>query len=78
MSNDHIKSFAPATVANVICGFDILGFAIESPGDEVEIKLKKEPGIKIISIFGDNGKLPLAPRFNCASVATQGYIQLVR
>ena len=77
MSNDHIKSFAPATVANVSCGFDILGFAIESPGDEVEIKLKKEPGIKIISIFGDNGKLPLDPRLNSASVAIQSYINHV-
>jgi len=34
-----IKAFAPATVANVGCGFDVLGFAVESPGDEVEITL---------------------------------------
>ena len=41
MPNNHIRVFAPATVANVSCGFDILGFAISSPGDEIEIKLTK-------------------------------------
>ena len=30
-----IKVFAPATVANVACGFDILGFALDKPGDEI-------------------------------------------
>ena len=34
-----IKVFAPATVANVVCGFDILGFALNEPGDEVEMQL---------------------------------------
>ena len=74
MVNDKIKAFAPATVANVSCGFDILGFAIEAPGDEIEIELKKVPGITIESISGDNGKLPLDPKLNSASVAIQSYI----
>ena len=74
MKNDHIKTFAPATVANVSCGFDILGFAIETPGDEIEISLTKKPGVKINSIIGDNGKLPLDPKLNSASVAIQSYI----
>ena len=74
MINEHIKAFAPATVANVSCGFDILGFAIESPGDEIEISLTKKPGVKINSIIGDNGKLPLDPTLNSASVSIQSYI----
>ena len=74
MVNDKIKAFAPATVANVSCGFDILGFAIEEPGDEIEIEFKKTPGITIESISGDNGKLPLDPALNSASVAIQSYI----
>jgi len=34
-----IRAFAPATCANVSCGFDVLGFAVENPGDEVKITL---------------------------------------
>ncbi|MDQ5921573.1 MAG: homoserine kinase [Pseudomonadota bacterium] len=54
-----IKIFAPATVANVSCGFDILGFAVDAPGDEVILRLTDTPGVKILEITGDNGKLPL-------------------
>jgi homoserine kinase len=35
---DSIKVFAPATVANVVCGFDVLGFAVNAPGDEVVMR----------------------------------------
>ncbi|HAE67659.1 MAG TPA: homoserine kinase, partial [Sphingobacterium sp.] len=34
----EVRVFAPATVANMICGFDILGFAVEQPGDEVVMR----------------------------------------
>jgi homoserine kinase len=55
---NYIKVFAPATVANVSCGFDIFGFAIEEPGDVVEIRRREEPGVVIKDIFGDDGRLP--------------------
>lgn len=55
---NYIKVFAPATVANVSCGFDIFGFAIEEPGDVVEIQRREEPGVVIKDIFGDEGRLP--------------------
>ncbi len=55
---NYIKVFAPATVANVSCGFDIFGFAIEEPGDVVEIRRRDEPGVVIKDIFGDDGRLP--------------------
>ena len=45
--NKSIRAFAPATVANVSCGFDILGFALDAPGDEVEVKLTKKSGVII-------------------------------
>jgi homoserine kinase len=60
--------FAPASVANVACGFDILGFAIDQPGDEVRMRLKSEPGVRITSIVGDEGLLPLDPARNTVSV----------
>ncbi len=47
-----IKVFAPATVANVVCGFDVLGFAVDNPGDEVVLKLTDKPGVKISKIHG--------------------------
>ena len=56
-----VKAFAPATVANVCCGFDILGFSVEFPGDEVILTLKDEPGVRITKITGDQGQLPLEP-----------------
>ena len=53
-----IKVFAPASVANVAVGFDILGFALESPGDEVIIREGKDKGLIIKEIRGAKGKLP--------------------
>lgn len=64
-----IKVFAPATVANVACGFDIMGFAVDNPGDVIEIWLKDEPGVVIQDITGDDGKLPRDPEKNTAGVA---------
>ena len=70
-----IKVFAPATVANVACGYDVLGFAIDSPGDEVVVELKDEPGIDIVEITGDEGKLPTDTASNTAGVAMQQLIK---
>ena len=59
---DYIKAFAPATVANVACAFDILGFAVDQPGDEVIVTPNDKSGITITSITGDNKRLPLDPK----------------
>ncbi len=45
-----VCAFAPATVANVACGYDVLGFCLEEPGDEVTASISKTDGIKIIKI----------------------------
>jgi len=68
------RAFAPATVANVCCGFDILGFAIDDQGDEVEIRFSDSPGVKMASITGDDGKLPMEVNKNTCSVAVQSYL----
>ncbi len=65
----EIKVFAPASVTNVSCGFDILGFAIDFPGDELKLKIKDKPGVSISKITGDNGRLPIDPLKNTAGVS---------
>ncbi len=70
MSNSsEIRVFAPATVANVACGYDVLGFAIDAPGDEIVVRHCDKPGLHITQITGDNGKLPRNPAQNTAGVA---------
>jgi homoserine kinase len=75
--NNSIKVFAPATVANVVCGFDVLGFAVNEPGDEVVMRLTNQPGITISKITGDNGRLPMDPARNTVSVSVQHYLQSI-
>jgi homoserine kinase len=69
-----VKAFAPATVANVSCGFDILGFAIDAMGDTVELVLNDEPGLRVVSIEGDQGRLPLDASKNTCAVAIQAML----
>ncbi len=71
---NSIRVFAPATVANVACGFDVLGFAIDAPGDELDCLITEEPGVRITAITGDEGKLPLDPLKNSAAVAIQNFL----
>jgi homoserine kinase len=61
-------AYAPATVSNVACGFDVLGFALETPGDEVTATLAPS-GVRIERIEGDGGRLPLDAAKNTAGVA---------
>ncbi len=63
----RVRLLAPATIANLVCGFDILGLAINSPQDEMEMVLSNEPGIRIKHIDGYN--LPEAPEKNVAGAA---------
>jgi homoserine kinase len=71
---NSVRAFAPATVANVSCGFDILGFAIDAMGDVVEVREKKEPGLQVVSISGDGGRLPFEAEKNTCAVAIQAML----
>jgi homoserine kinase len=71
-------AFAPATVANVACGFDVLGLALGAPGDTVIAELADEPGVHISRITGDGGRLTLDPARNTASVAARKVLELAR
>lgn len=74
---DRIRVYAPATVANVACGFDILGFAIEKPGDELIMEITAEKGVVIVDIEGDGGVLPRDAKKNSATVAIQDYLNYI-
>ena len=79
-SNSHlgdrcksIKIFAPATIANIVCGFDVLGLALNDPKDIMEITFSEEPGIRITHI--DNYKLSTVPEENVAGVSLLSLMQ---
>ena len=64
---DEIKIFSPATVANVSCGFDVLGFCLDTVGDDMIIRRTEKKGIHITKIEGYD--LPLDPIKNVAGVS---------
>src|SRR5215467_161864 len=70
---DAVTAFAPATVSNVACGFDVLGFALDTPGDEVTARLTSG-GLQIDDIAGDGGRLPRDPARNTAGVAARALL----
>src|SRR5436190_18267405 len=71
-----VTAFAPATVSNVACGFDVLGFALEAPGDEVTARFAPAGvfGVRIDDITGDDGRLPREAARNTAGVAAQALL----
>ncbi len=74
---DSIKIFAPATVANVACGFDIFGFAVDAPGDEVLVKKRSDNQLVISSITGDEGKLTYDVTKNTVTVPIIQYLKSI-
>jgi homoserine kinase len=71
---ESIKIFAPATVANVSCGFDIFGLAVDNPGDEVILTKRNDNKIVIQNITGDEGKLTYDPEKNTVTVPILRYL----
>lgn len=69
---EEVRVFSPATVANVNCGFDVLGFALNGRGDEMIVRKIKERTVKIVRITG--AKLPMDSKENVAGVAAQAML----
>jgi len=67
MTREEIKVFGPATVSNVGPGFDLLGFALESPGDELLIRKNSKGSLRLIN--ETECTLPSDPEHNVAAVA---------
>ncbi|MEZ4855839.1 MAG: homoserine kinase [Gelidibacter sp.] len=72
MVKNEIKIFSPATVANVTCGFDVLGFCLDNIGDEMVIRKTDKKGIYISKIEGFN--LPFETEKNVAGVSALALI----
>lgn len=70
---EEIKVFCPATIANVSCGFDVLGLALDSVGDEMIVRKTSEKGITITKISGQ--ELPLETTKNVSGVAGLAFLE---
>lgn len=70
--NNEIRVFCPATIANVSCGFDVLGLALDAVGDEMLVRKTKEKGIKITKLTGQD--LPTETLENVAGVAGLAFL----
>ncbi|WP_242085498.1 homoserine kinase [Aestuariivivens sediminis] len=64
---NEIRIFSPATVANVSCGFDVMGFCLDHVGDEMVIRKVEQKGIHIVHIEGFD--LPYDAKLNVAGVS---------
>jgi homoserine kinase len=71
------RAFAPGSIGNVGCGFDVLGLALQGAGDEVIARRKTEPGVRIVSISGGGGRIPTDPQRNTAGAAAAALLDLV-
>jgi len=69
---EEIKLFCPATIANLSCGFDVLGLCLDNVGDEMIVRKTSEKGIKITKIV--RADLPLETEKNVAGVAALAMI----
>lgn len=70
---EEVKVFAPATIANVACGFDVLGLALDYPGDEAVVK-KTDSNKIVITACHNAENLPLDADKNVAGVAVQALL----
>lgn len=70
---DTVSLRAPATVANMVCGFDVLGFAVKEPYDEMQVRFTDMPGISIVN--EDDFGLPEEPDKNVAGAALYAMLE---
>lgn len=77
LRNKSIRVFAPATVANVVCGFDVLGFAVNAPGDEVIMHFTDKQKVSLKAVHGDGGVLPVDPAKNTVSAMVIEFLKKI-
>ena len=69
LRQDRVRVYAPATLSNLGPGFDVLGLAVEEPGDYVEAEWCDTPGVEIAEVRGDAGRLTTDPTQNVVGIA---------
>jgi homoserine kinase len=72
---EEIKLFCAATIANISCGFDVLGLALDNVGDEMIVRKVPQKGVTITKIIGQD--LPLETHKNVAGVAALALLSKV-
>ena len=70
---NEIKVFCPASVANVSCGFDLMGFALDTVGDEMIVRKNQQKGEVIKKIEGYD--LPYEPEKNVSGKAALAFLE---
>ncbi|MDE3125835.1 MAG: homoserine kinase [Bacteroidota bacterium] len=75
INQQSVTVASPATVANIVCGFDILGFAINEPEDTFTLTICEEPGVTIIN--EDNFNLPTIAEDNVSGAALLAFLEAV-
>ena len=70
---EEIKLFCPATIANLSCGFDVLGLCLDTAGDETIVRKTAEKGVRITKIVGAD--LPLETEKNVSGVAALAMLE---
>jgi homoserine kinase len=73
---NEIKIFCPATIANLSCGFDVLGLCLATAGDEMIIRKSDVKGVRITKIVGAD--LPLETKNNVAGVAALAMLRSIK
>ena len=72
---EFVTAFAPASVGNLGCGFDVLGMALEEPGDRVTARRSGSGRVRIVEIRGDGGALSMEPDRNVVGVAATALLR---
>jgi homoserine kinase len=70
---EEIKLFCPATIANLSCGFDVLGLCLDTAGDEMIVRKVDQKGVRITKIVGAD--LPLETEKNVSGVAALAMLE---
>jgi len=76
--NARVRVFAPASVSNLGPGFDVIGLALDHPGDIVQVERWDNPGVEIAGVSGEGGTLSRDPTLNVAGVAAASALERLR
>jgi homoserine kinase len=71
----EIKIYSPATVSNIGCGFDTMGFALDEYCEEIILRTSANLGVRVVKITGDHGEIPYDNNQNTATKALLAFIE---